>query len=107
MVSISVPSAGVPGQPLAYTLSAGETALPAGTVYSFAVQWGDGGPVQTRSGPTGTQAFHVYVAPGSYTVSLTATDPNGNASMRASLTVSISPVLMEVAASVSRGPGPY
>src|SRR5205823_13231518 len=92
---ISGPSAGVPGQPLAYTLIANESGLPAETMYVFSVQWGDGSPGQTFSGPAGTQASHVYVAPGSCTISLTATDPNGDVSIPTSLAVSIIPVLME------------
>ena len=94
-VNVSGPSVAVPGQPLTYTLSANESGLPAGTVYSFSVQWGDGTPVHTFSGPSGAQASHTYVTPGSYTISLTAADPNGNFSMPALTAVSITPVAME------------
>jgi Ca2+-binding RTX toxin-like protein len=64
-------------------------------VYSYNVQWGDGGAVQTLSGPSGTQATHVYVGTGANTISMTATDPNGDISMPVSTSVSITTVAME------------
>ena len=76
---ISGPSIGVPGQPLVYTLSASESGLSADTVYSYSVQWGDGSPTQNFSGLSGTQASHAYTTLGSYSISVTATDPNGDA----------------------------
>jgi hypothetical protein len=92
---LSGPSSGVTGQPLNYTLAAVESGLPAGTTYSYSVQWGDGSPVQTLAGPSGTQASHVYTAPGAYTVGLTATDPSGQASAPVTLSVSGATALME------------
>jgi Ca2+-binding RTX toxin-like protein len=93
--SISGPSVGVPGQPLTIDLGAGELGLPGGTMFTYSVQWGDGSPVQTLSGPSGMQAIHTFVNTGGYSVSATATDPNGNASVPASTGVSISTVAME------------
>jgi len=86
---------GVPGQPLVYTLTASESGLPANTVYAFSVQWSDGSPVQTLSGLSGTQVSHAFTTPGTYTVSLTATDPSNNASVPATMSVAITTVLME------------
>jgi len=92
---LSGPSVGVPGQPLVYTLTASEPGLPANTVYAFSVQWSDGSPVQTLSGLSGTQVSHAFTTPGTYTVSLTATDPSNNASVPATMSVAITTVLME------------
>jgi Ca2+-binding RTX toxin-like protein len=92
---VSGPSIGVPGQPLVYTLTASESGLASSTVYSYSVQWGDGSPAQPFSGPTGTQATHAYTSPGNYSISMTATDPNGHASVPASTSVSITTVAME------------
>ncbi len=89
------PSMGVPGQPLAYALSASESGLPAGTVYSYRVQWGDGSPVQAFSGPSGTLASHIYTAPAACSISVTATDSNGHSSVPVSTSVSITTVAME------------
>jgi hypothetical protein len=93
--SISGPSVGVPGQPLTYTLSANESGLPAGTVYSYSVQWGDGSPVQTYSGPSGTLASHVCTAPAVHSISVIATDANGHSSVPVSTSVSVTTVAME------------
>ena len=57
--NVSGPSVAVPGQPLTYTLSANESGLPAGTLYSFSVQWGDGTPVQTFSSPDAIKTVEV------------------------------------------------
>jgi len=94
--SLAGPSLGVPGQPLAYTLGASESGLPADAVYSYTVQWGDGSPVQTYSGPSGTSASHVYTTPGGYSMSVIAMDPNGHRSVPVSTSVLISTVAMEI-----------
>jgi parallel beta-helix repeat protein len=93
--SISGPSSGVPGQPLTFILSASEAGLLAGTVYSYSVQWGDGSATQIFTGPSGTQATHTFAAIGSYTITVTATDPNGSASAPVSMPISTTTVLME------------
>src|SRR5262249_5684228 len=92
---IAGPSIGVPGQPLVYTLTASESGLSADTVYGYSVNWGDGSPVQMLSGPSGTQVSHVYTTPGSDSVSMTATDPQGHSSVPATTSVSITTVAME------------
>jgi Ca2+-binding RTX toxin-like protein len=96
MASVSGPTLGVPGQPLGYTLSASESGLPAGTTYSYSVQWGDGSPVQSFSGSSGTQASHAYTSPGAYTITVTATDPKGNISVPVSTSVTLTTVAMEI-----------
>jgi len=88
-------SNGVPGQPLPFTLTASESGLPSGTVYSYSVQWGDGSPAQTFSGPSGMLATHAFPASISYTITVTATDPSGNGSLPASTSVSLTTLAME------------
>jgi hypothetical protein len=92
---ISGPSSGVPGQPLTYILTASESGLPADTVYSYSINWGDGSPVQTLSGPSGTQVVHAFPTPGTSTISLTATDPNSHASAPVTASVTLTTTLME------------
>jgi hypothetical protein len=88
--TISGPSAGYLNQPLTYTL--GATGDPAGTVYTFAVNWGDGSAVQTVSGVSGTTVTHTYSTSVSTSISVTATDPNKLTSYPAYQHVYIAPV---------------
>ena len=63
--------------------------LPRDAVAAFAVDWGDG-VVETLAGDA-TTASHVYAAPGAYTVSVTATDDDGDTSPAATLAVASPP----------------
>jgi virginiamycin B lyase len=51
--------------------------------FTFNLNWGDG-TTDALSGPSGTEASHVYAKPGNYTASLTATDKDGGVSGPAS-----------------------
>jgi len=92
--TITGPAIGVPGQPLTFTFGASESGLPASTVYTFNVLWGDGNS-QSFSGISGTKMSHTYVAPGSFVINATATDPSGNTSLTVSTSVSITTVALE------------
>jgi FG-GAP-like repeat/RTX calcium-binding nonapeptide repeat (4 copies) len=71
--TISGPSAGFRNQALTFTLGA-DSGLPAGTVYSYAIDWnGDGAVDQTVIGPSGTAVTHNYADTGWNTVGVTAT----------------------------------
>ena len=89
---------GVDGQSRTFTASAtapSASALQAGFTYTF--NWGDGTPsnpdLQTVSATAGNGSglavSHVFPAAGTFTVSLTATDVNGNTSVPVTLTVNI------------------
>src|SRR5207247_11438782 len=81
--------------PLTYNLQA--SGDPAGTVYTFAIDWnGDGIVDQSITGPSGTQVTHCYGGPGGYTIRLTATDPGGFTSAVAPQFVSILPVSVSI-----------
>jgi Ca2+-binding RTX toxin-like protein len=92
---ISGPSTGVPGQPLTYTLTASESGFSAATAYTYSINWGDGSPVQSVSGPTGTQVPHAFPNTGASAISVTATDPNNHASLPATTSVNLTTTLME------------
>jgi Ca2+-binding RTX toxin-like protein len=81
---VAGPTVGVRGQPLAFTLSAAETNQPAGTPFTFRIDWDGNGTIdQTVAGPTGTIVSHVYPASSpaaGFTVKVAATDPVGNVS---------------------------
>jgi hypothetical protein len=94
--SLSGPTSGVRGQSLTYTLSASETGLPAGSTFTFGIDWDGNGTVdQTVSGPSGTQVTHVFTASGSSKVLVTATDTYGGTSAAASKTVQISAAALQ------------
>jgi fibronectin type 3 domain-containing protein len=91
-------SNGVPGQPLAFTFSATESGPSAGPPYTYSVNWGDG-TTQTLPSSNSSSALttnHVFSMPGSFTVSVTATDPAGNASLPMTTSVSITTLALGV-----------
>ena len=72
LASVTGPSAGLHNQTLTFTLGAG--GMPAGTVFSYAIDWnGDGTVDQTVSGPSGATVDHTYAAGGTYSLGVTAT----------------------------------
>jgi hypothetical protein len=73
--TVSGPSASYINQTLAFTL--GTIGDPAGTDFTYQINWGDGSPVRTVTGPSGTQVTHVFSAFGTWDYTLTATDPDG------------------------------
>jgi hypothetical protein len=74
-VTVSGPTAGYLSQPLSFTL--GTFGDPAGTTFTYQINWGDGSPTQTVSGPSGTQVTHAFNTAGSSDLTVTATDPKG------------------------------
>jgi len=66
--SFTPPAGGVPGAPLAFSGSGSD---PDGTIVSYSWTFGDGGS-STSQNPS-----HTYAADGSYTVTLTVTDSDG------------------------------
>jgi hypothetical protein len=94
-VSLSGPSAGAIGQTLTYTLGAGGE--PAGSVYTFTIQWGDGSAAQTVSGTSGTTVTHSYSSSASYSIGVTAT-ASGLTSQPAHQAVNVLPVSLAIQA---------
>jgi hypothetical protein len=74
-VTVSGPSAGYINQPLTFTF--GTFGDPTGTVFTYKMNWGDGSPLQTVTGPSGTQVTHAFSTAGYSYQAVTATDPNG------------------------------
>jgi uncharacterized delta-60 repeat protein len=97
--SVSGPTIGVPGQPLTFTFDASESSPSAGPPYTYSINWGDGSPLQSLSSSNSSSVAmtsHIFTMPGSFTVSVTATDPDGNTSLPASAPpVSITTLAME------------
>jgi hypothetical protein len=80
--------------PLTFTL--GVTGDPAGTVYTYQIGWSDGSPTQTVTGPSGTVVTHAFNTAGSYSIVVTATDPNGLTGTGSSGYVNILPITVSI-----------
>jgi hypothetical protein len=102
-VSITGPDAGLRNQALTFTLGAG--ALPAGTVFTYTIDWnGDGVVDQTVSGPSGTTVTHSYAASGTYSVGVAATVQIGTEVYASPLTTR-SVLISAVTVTVQADPG--
>ena len=88
--SVSGPSDLVRGQPRTFTLGASDPS-PADQAagFTFTIDWGDGSPVQTVTGPSGTTVSHAFAQVGSCAL-VTATDKDGGVSATAVHTVTVS-----------------
>jgi CSLREA domain-containing protein len=89
---VTGPATGQTGQTLTFTLGASEaTSATAG--FTYTIDWGDRSPRQTIAMSPGNGAgvavAHVFAQPGSFTVTVTATDANGLASMAATTTLTV------------------
>lgn len=86
------PADGVRGQARAFTFAATSEAAAAGG-FAYTIDWGDGSPLQTVARTAGNGAGitlnHVYRDSGSYTVTVIATDQDGNASLAAGAAITI------------------
>jgi hypothetical protein len=74
-LSVSGPNTGYLNEPLTYTLT--PIGDPAGTVFTYKINWGDGSPTQTITGPSGTQVTHAHSTAGSADLTITASDQGG------------------------------
>jgi hypothetical protein len=89
---VTGPSGGVRGQLRTFTFTASDpSAADQAAGFTFAINWGDGSPVQ-NIGPgalSGSTAGHAYAASGTYTVTVTATDKDGLAGPGATTSVDV------------------
>ena len=97
-ISITGPDNGVRGQHRLFTLKAGTTGI-SSQGFTYVIDWGDGSPVETI-GPNpgngdGVDVGHVFADSGYYTVSVTASDAEGNVSVEATLTIEITPFALQ------------
>lgn len=96
LASLTGPSVGAKNQTLTFTLGATGDALPVGTVFSYAIDYGDGTVSPPVSGVSGTPVSHSYAVAGSYTVKLTATDPSNHVSAQVNQATTILPVSVTI-----------
>ncbi len=76
--TITGPSTAMVGVPVTLKVGADDPspADMAGT-FEFTVDWGDGTPVVSLTGPADPPVTHTFTTPGTFTVTATATDPDG------------------------------
>ncbi len=67
-----------------FSVASSSDPYPGGTLVSYAWSWGDGSP-----GSTGVSSTHTYAAPGTYSVTLIATDNYGLASSASTQSVEV------------------
>jgi hypothetical protein len=96
VASITGPAVGERGNPehfIVATRDLSASAVAAG--FSYTLNWGDGGALQTIAATPGNGAGmavdHVFATPGTYTVTLTATDQNGVSGDPVTCTIVINP----------------
>jgi hypothetical protein len=99
-VAIAGPTDAVPGQPRTFTFSATDPSpIDQATGFTYTVTWGDGTATQTLAATPGNGAGvavdHVYTAPRSYSVQVTATDKDGGIGPVASQVVTVQTVQMQ------------
>ncbi len=93
--SITGPTAGVPGQPLSFTVSATDpSSVDQAAGFTYQVHWDDTTtddivPASPGNG-SGVPLNHTFTGTGAFQVSVTATDKNTGASTASTLTVTIS-----------------
>jgi CSLREA domain-containing protein len=89
---LSGPSDGVLYQPRTFTFTAAGAAGDAAAGFTYQINWGDGGPVQTvpaTAGNTTLTETHAYTAAGNFSVSVTVTDQYGATSLPASQAIAV------------------
>jgi hypothetical protein len=101
---LSGPVNGVPGQPRTFTFYATDPSpVDQAAGFTYTVNWGDGTSQipdvqtvgRTAGNGGGVAVDHVYTAPGSYTVQVTATDKDGGTSAAVTRLVTVQVVQMQ------------
>jgi Ca2+-binding RTX toxin-like protein len=91
------PDSGVRGQELTLTLQVSDPSQPdqdAG--FTFAIDWNNDGTIdETVAGPSGTTVSHAFWQVGSHSVSVSATDRDGDVSLAATHTVTITAAALQ------------
>jgi LPXTG-motif cell wall-anchored protein len=99
---VDVPADVVAGTPATVGLAATDpSTADTAAGFTYAVDWGDGSPVQSVTGGVGVSVPHTWAAAGTFTVSVTATDKDGGTSAPATATVTVAPRV------VADAGGPY
>src|SRR5688500_11028121 len=79
VVNIEGPSAGVPGQPLTFTLTATDVDADEAAGFTYSIDWNNDGTIDetipaTAGNGAGVEVTHAFETAGVFTISVTATD---------------------------------
>jgi len=91
-IGIAGTSTALRGDTQLFTLTVADVAADQAAGFTFAINWGDGSPVQTATGLSGLQVPHAFNKLGSLTISVTATEQDGATSTPAALGVQVDAV---------------
>ena len=88
--TITGPSTATVGIPVTLKVGADDPSPTdmAGT-FAFTVDWGDGTPIVSLTGPADPPVTHTYTTPGTFTITATATDPDGATSPPLTFTITV------------------
>jgi hypothetical protein len=93
VAAISDSGTSVRGKRQTFTVSASDAAARGAAGFSYAIDWGDGNPVQivprVPGNGSGVPLDHAFATTGTFTVKVTATDANGIVSNSATTTVTV------------------
>jgi PKD repeat protein len=98
--AISGPTVGVPGQPRAYIFSATDpSSLDQAAGFAYTVNWGDGSSVltipATAGNGSGVRVEHVFTAPGTYKMQVTAQDQDGFSAASVTQTATVQSAMIQ------------
>ena len=90
--TITGPSTATVGVPVTLKVGADDPSPGdmAGT-FAFTVDWGDGSPIVSTSGPADPPVTHTYTTPGTFSVTATVTDPDGATSDPLTFAITVAP----------------
>jgi len=96
VASVSGPVNGVRGFARTFSFHAADaSAADQAAGFTYAIDWGDGSPVQTVVGSLSITAEHVFDTSGTFNVQVTATDKDGVTSVPASRSIAITGATLE------------
>jgi hypothetical protein len=88
--AITGPTDGVPGQDRTFTFTATDpSSVDQGGPFTFQINWGDGTTQTVQASTFSIQVSHVFTATGSLSVSVTATDKDGDTSVAATQAITL------------------
>src|SRR5262249_13264863 len=94
--AVTGPATGVRGQTRTFTFTASDPSpVDQAGGFTYAINWGDGSPIQSVQGPPRVELDHTFTASGAFTVLVTVTDKDDAISVPTSRTIAINAAEMQ------------